>query len=250
MVALASREHGASTAHVARMASSRAVRNQGANASGAPAHASARAPAPPVPESEPAPKRAGAPQVPRIDFSRITGVAETQAVGHDPSSTPDPVSPSLFSVSSVPSTPSSVDAQPPVVNDACYLYKKVDAKEERAKLSEIYGLPATDAIKSRLKHTYHMMVEARQNCESMSYRAVRLLHQCGSHFQEQLVGAHACLAELQAELNWSSTQLTDAEVELRWEQEEHTADMAEVDACKAGMAVALKSEFAKLAEQR
>ncbi|KAG1676965.1 hypothetical protein FOA52_014841 [Chlamydomonas sp. UWO 241] len=107
-----SHEHGASTAHVARIASSRAACNQGTSAStpGAPTRALARAPAPPVPQPEPAPEHAGVPQVPRLDLSRILGITETQAVGHDPSSTPDPVSPSLSSVSSVPSTPSSVDA--------------------------------------------------------------------------------------------------------------------------------------------
>jgi hypothetical protein len=63
-------------------------------------------------------------------------------------------------------------------------------QEEVATLGEIDGLPVTDAVKSRMKHHYHMMVEARQNYELLYFRAVRLMEQVRQGLRECVRGSY------------------------------------------------------------
>lgn len=61
-------------------------------------------------------------------------------------------------------------------------------QKEEAALTEIDGLPVTDDVKGRMKHYYHMMVEARQNYELLNFRAVRLMDQVRQELWECVRG--------------------------------------------------------------
>ena len=121
--------------------------------------------------------------VPKLDLSKLC------IPSSDASTLPSAHVTSPSSSSSSSSSSSIVSSSSPsVVNEeSCYLYPRVDAKEERKILSLLQSLPSkASAASLRL---YQEMVTARQSYESISFRACRLLAAASEGWGERLGAA-------------------------------------------------------------